>query len=592
MHDIKPDAKPRDSALIRGMTSLWRRSACEVGVGLPLISRVLAARGLHDHEAVAAFLDPSLKRLHDPSLMPDLDKAAQRLLVALRDREPIAIYGDYDVDGVTATAILWHTLKALSPDADLRTYVPHRIDEGYGLNEDAIRELAQAGAKVIISVDCGITAVQPALVARSHAVDLIITDHHNLPPDGVNLPDAYAIVHPRRPGSRYPFGELCGAGVAFKLAWRVATLSAGGERVPQHVREVLLEMLPLASMGVVADVVPLVDENRVIASWGLPRIRASSIEGLKALVRASGLDNASIDAEAVGFRLGPRLNACGRMGHAREAVELLTTARGERANEIAQMLTLKNEERRSVEKAIFDEAQALAHAACMTGDDVRAIVLSRPGWHAGVVGIVCSRLVERFHRPTILLGEQEGVCHGSGRSVDGFPLADALAGCSAHLLSHGGHDMAAGLKLRRDLLDTFVGDFTRIANAAIGPDQLHGRAGYDCEASIGELSIDVVRELRRLGPFGRENPPITLMLSGARIEGRPQTMGRENAHLSMHVRDTHGSRPMRVVGWQWGRKVAQLAPGSTLDLLIRPGISTFGGGARVECELVDIRMGF
>lgn len=587
MRDQTANPPTRDTPLIRGMTRLWRGVACEVGAGQPLITRVLAARGLRDPETAAAFLDPSLKRLHDPSLMPDLDKAAQRLLRALHDREPIAIYGDYDVDGVTATAILWHTLHALAPDADVRTYVPHRLDEGYGLNEEAIRELAAAGAKVIISVDCGVTAVGPARVARDCGVDLIITDHHNLPEGEGALPDAYAVVHPRRPGSRYPFGELCGAGVAFKLAWRAATMAAGGERVSPKVRDVLLEMLPLASMGVVADVVPLVDENRVIASWGLPRIRASTLEGLRALVRASGLDGESIDAEAVGFKLGPRLNACGRMGHAREAVELLTTARGARASEIAQMLTRKNEERRTVEKAILDEAIALAEAAGMTRDERRAIVLSRPGWHSGVVGIVCSRLVERFHRPTILLGEQDGVCHGSGRSVDGFPLAHAIARCTEHLISHGGHDMAAGLKLQRDSLDAFVEAFTSVVNEAIRPDQLHGRASFDCDATIAELSGDVVRELRRLGPFGRENPPITLRMPSVRVEGRAQTMGRENLHLSMHVRDANGSRPMRVVGWQWGRRVAEFAPGTPLDLLLRPGISTFGGSPRVECELVD-----
>lgn len=587
MRDQTANSTTRDTPLIRGMTRLWRGVACEVGAGQALITRVLTARGLRDPETAAAFLDPSLKRLHDPSLMPDLDKAAQRLLRALHDREPIAIYGDYDVDGVTATAILWHTLHALAPDADVRTYVPHRLDEGYGLNEEAIRELAAAGAKVIISVDCGVTAIGPARVARACGVDLIITDHHNLPEDEGALPDAYAVVHPRRPGSRYPFGELCGAGVAFKLAWRAATMAAGGERVSPKVREVLLEMLPLASMGVVADVVPLVDENRVIASWGLPRIRASTLEGLRALVRASGLDGESIDAEAVGFKLGPRLNACGRMGHAREAVELLTTARGARASEIAQMLTRKNEERRAVEKAILDEAIALAEAAGMTRDERRAIVLSRPGWHPGVVGIVCSRLVERFHRPTILLGEQDGVCHGSGRSVDGFPLAHAIARCTEHLISHGGHDMAAGLKLQRDSLDAFVEAFTSVANEAIRPDQLHGRASFDCDATIAELSGDVVRELRRLGPFGRENPPITLRMASVRVEGRAQTMGRENLHLSMHVRDANGSRPMRVVGWQWGRRVAEFAPGTPLDLLLRPGISKFGGSPRVECELVD-----
>ena len=360
----------------RGLLRRWKRRgagpsdpAMDVG---PLMARILRCRGLGDAAAAELFLSPLLKHLHDPSLMPDLDRAAERMLAAAKCGETIAIYGDYDVDGVTATAILYHTLRHICPAAKVVTYVPHRLEEGYGLNPEAIAELADGGATVIVSVDCGITAVEPARVARERGVDLIITDHHNPPADEAMLPPAFAVVHPRRPGSQYPYGELCGAGVAFKLAWRLATMESGGARVSESTRELLLELLGLCSLGVIADVVPLNGENRVIASFGLKRIKHSRLEGLRALVEASGLAGENVEAEDVGFKLGPRLNACGRMGHAREAVELLTTATGPRAIEIATQLSRQNDERRSTEQRILEEAIELAQAAGMTGPDRRA----------------------------------------------------------------------------------------------------------------------------------------------------------------------------------------------------------------------------
>ncbi len=361
----------------------------------PLASRVLTARGLMN-ETASAFLEPSLRSLHDPSLLPDLDRAAERILEAVASNQTIAVYGDYDVDGVSATAILVRTLRAIAPAARVLTYIPHRIDEGYGLNADAIRSLAGEGARVIVSVDCGITATGPALAAREVGVDLIITDHHNGAEREEDLPRAFAIVHPRRPGSAYPFGDLCGAGVAYKLAWRLCTMHAGSALLPADLRELLVELLSLAALGVIADVVPLRGENRVLARHGLSRIKASPFIGLRALVKASGLDGERIDTEGVGFSLAPRLNACGRLGHAREALELMLTEDAVRAAEIARALTKLNDERRGVERRIAEEALEMARACGMAGPDRRAVVLAHEDWHAGVVGIVCSRLVEKL----------------------------------------------------------------------------------------------------------------------------------------------------------------------------------------------------
>lgn len=555
----------------------------------PLVREILAGRGVVDGAAAKTFLEPSLKDLHDPSCIPDLDKAARRLLDALRAHEPIAIYGDYDVDGVTATAILFHTLQALHPGADIRTYVPHRLEEGYGLNSEAIHELALAGARVIVSVDCGITAVEPARQARADQVDLIITDHHNPPASMEGLPDAFAIVHPRRPDSTYPFGDLCGAGVAFKLAWRLATLSTGSERAAPEVRDLLIQLLALTSLGIIADVVPLVGENRVIARHGLSRIKHSPLVGLRALVEASGLAGENVNAEQVGFQLAPRLNACGRMGHARDAVELFTTADPERAAEIAAMLSKQNDARRRTEKIIFDQAVELAEQSGMTSPDRRVIVLAHEDWHPGVVGIVCSRLVERFGRPAILMQRREGMCHGSGRSIDGYSLHAGLEACKTHLASFGGHDMAAGLKLREQDLDAFVAALVENANARIAPEDLVVTLDYDCDASLRQVDGMCVTQLDRLAPFGRENPPVRLRLRGLKVALPARVFGKENKHLSVMAVDptSPGAAPLRLFGWGWAEHLNCFRIGATFDAVVVPRLNVWQGRTSVECEMID-----
>jgi len=325
------------------------------------------------------------------------------------------------------------------------------------------------------------------------------------------LPDCYAIVHPRLPGSRYPFHDLAGAGVAFKLAWRIATMHAGSDRVPAALRETLLDLLALASLGTIADIVPLVDENRVIARFGLARLRAVRNEGLLALIDASGLGGDRVSAEDVGFKLGPRLNACGRLGHAREAAELLTTARGDRAHEIATQLTSLNRERQATERRIFEHAMELAEAGGMFALERRAVVLAHEDWHPGVVGIVCSRLVERRRRPTILLHRHNGECHGSGRSVQGVSLHAALCECADLLDAFGGHDMAAGLRVRTSNLARFAERFTEVVNAVHDVEGLTPVLDLDCETSLAELTPRATRQpapgAARPRPVGRAGAP-------------------------------------------------------------------------------------
>jgi single-stranded-DNA-specific exonuclease len=549
----------------------------------PLTARILAARGLVG-EAAGAFLEPRLTDLHDPATMPGLERACERLLGALRAGERVVIYGDYDVDGVSSTAILYHTMRAIAPDAPVGWYIPHRLDEGYGLNSEALAQIAAEGARVVVSVDCGVTAIEPARAARDAGLDLIITDHHNPPADGA-LPDAFALVHPRLPGSAYPFGELAGAGVAFKVAWRLATMAAGSERVSESMREHLIDMLALASLGTVADIVPLEGENRAIARFGLARLPSCPNPGVRALIVAAGLDGEGINAEKVGFVLGPRLNACGRMGHAREAVELLTTDDPALAADIAQRLTGLNDERRTEEKRICAEAIDRAEAAGMGEPGRRAVVLADPTWHPGVIGIVCSRLVERFHRPVILMQDQGEECVGSCRSIEGFPIADALHACGAHLRSYGGHDMAAGVRLARTELDAFVDAFTSVANAAIDESMLTPETRIDCEASLADLTPAAVRQLERLAPFGRSNPRPSVVVRGLRLARDAEPLGARGAHIAMHAGD--GAGALRFVGWRWGERRALLRAGATVDLVVEPRVNEWRGRVTVEPSLID-----
>lgn len=583
----------------RGMVGRWvKRGQAESSEGLPLVARVLASRGLIGASEAREFMNPSLTMLHDPSLLPDADRAAERLLDAARAGEAIVIYGDYDVDGISATAILFHTLRHLVPGCRLTTYVPHRLEEGYGLNAEAIRGLAAEGARVIVSVDCGITATGPARAARACGVDLIVTDHHTPPTEECDLPEAFAVVHPRRHGSAYPFADLSGSAVAFKVAWRLATLACGSARVPAATRDVLLDMLAFASLGVIADVVPLRGENRVIARFGLSRLRHVANTGLRALIAASGLDGESVGEFDVGFKLGPRLNACGRLGHAKEAVELLTVASVGRAAEIAGQLSALNTERRGVEKRIAEQAADMARACGMDGPDRRAIVLAHEEWHAGVVGIACSRLVGLFHRPTILMHRdpETGECHGSGRSIDGFNLHAALEACKAHLIGFGGHDMAAGVRVRAENLGAFVGAFIAHANERLASEDLLGSIPFDTTAGLDELSVDMVRELEGLAPFGRENPSPRLLLRGLRVEGRPRVIGKTGEHASLFVKAPPGRasvqfpRSLRLVGWGWAERLSDMPVGAMIDAVVEPKVSAWNGAVNVEGEIVDVRV--
>ncbi len=558
----------------------------------PVVRRVLAARGMHDAETILRFCEPKLTHLYDPALMPNIDTAATRLVDAVRRDELIAIYGDYDVDGITATAILYHIIKTVQPKARITTYVPHRLDEGYGLNCDALRQLKSDGVDLVISVDCGVTASQSAKTARDIGLDLIITDHHNLPPNGAPLPDAVAVVHPRLPtaDTPYPFGDLCGAGVAFKLAWRFATTWCNSERVSEQLQKALLHMLPLVALGTIADVAPLVDENRVLTAYGLRFIKHTPLPGLRALIEASGLMDEKIDSEKVGFVLGPRLNACGRMGHAADAVRMLTDAPADEAIAIAHRLTELNRQRQNIEQQILDQASRMAEDRGMTASDRRMIALAHESWHPGVVGIVCSRLVERFGRPAILLQRLEDICKGSARSIEGYSIHDGIAAGARYLTTFGGHSMAAGLSLVPTYLEPFVEVITEHANRHITADQLTPALTIDCDALLGELDLATVRRLHALSPFGRGNRAPTLRVRNIVVAEPPRQIGSQGKHLSLRLREDGPAsrRWLRAVWWNAGERAADLAAGMRLDVVIEPKLNAWNGRVNVEAELRDV----
>ncbi len=576
----------------------------------PLVAHLLINRGLDDADAARRFLNPSLSQLHDPILLPGTARAAQRIVQAVRDRQPIVIYGDYDVDGVTASAILWHTLRFI--DAEVYTYVPHRIEEGYGLNCDAIASIARGEwhtaqpyysppadaiprQPLIVSVDCGITAVEPANVARELGADLIITDHHEFDP--ANLPHAYALVHPRLSGSAvgaaegeptaaYPFPDLCGAGVAFKLAWQVARAWCGSDRLPESFKTLMIDLLSLAALGTVADVVPLMDENRVITRFGLGRIKFTRFVGLNALIDAAGLRDEKIDAYHVGFVLGPRLNACGRMGHAARAVHLLTRAEPQEAAQIAEFLTHENNRRRATEREIFEEARQMVIESGFDHEDRRAIVIGKEGWHAGVIGIVASRLVERFSRPVVILSVDNGEAHGSARSVEGVCIHEALAACAEHLTTFGGHAMAAGVRLATANIEAFREALIAKVNTLLQPDDLAPVVRIDAECRLADMEAGLVQQLLDLAPFGRGNPDPTLCLRDVRIARLPMRVGNEGAHLRFAVTD--GTRVVNAIAFGQGDLAEQLAPGVRVDLAFEPKLNTWGGRSSAELNVVDV----
>jgi len=555
-----------------------------------LVAQLLYNRGISELDQAKKFLQPSLKELIEPQHFTGIDSAVERISQALQTGEKIVLYGDYDVDGITGVAILWHCLKLAGVDVDY--YVPHRIEEGYGLNPESIRQLADKGTQLIITVDCGISAHQCADLAADLGVDLIITDHHHFED---TLPQAVAVVHPDLPGEKYPNKSLCGAGVAFKLAWALARKFSGATKVKREFRDFLISATGLAALGTIADVVPLQGENRILARFGLEGLAVSEDIGIKALIGAAGLTGARLDSFDIGFKLAPRLNAAGRMGHARLAVELFTRAGAERAREIAQYLESQNRQRQKVEKDIAADAIGQVADLGMNDPQWRGIVTAGTQWHGGVIGIVASRIVDKFHRPTVVISLQDGKALGSCRSIAGFDIFRALHACRDLLLEYGGHSMAAGLSLEPEKIEAFRAAFNEYACQVLSGDDLQPTLEIDAEVSLSELNLKTVELIERLGPFGAGNPKIILVARDLRLVAPPRKIGSKGDHLQLTVAPRNDQQAhltpggvIRAVAFGKARWEKKLLDAESFDLAFQPVINHFNGNTTVEMIVKDL----
>ncbi len=550
----------------------------------PLLAQVLINRGLTDAQSASVFLRPKLTQLIDPAEMPGMEPAVQRIKQAIANKEKITVYGDYDVDGITGVAILWQLLTLLGADVDY--YIPHRIDEGYGLNAKAIRTLAKSGSKLLVTVDCGVTAFSSAELTGQLGLDLIITDHHQPDPE---FPKAVAIVHPALKKS-YPNQDSAGAMVAFKLAWAIANEFNSGRRLEPRLREFMLNATTLAAMGTIADIVDLRGENRVLTSFGLKALPECKLSGIQALIESAGLTGHRLDSFHIGFRLAPMLNAAGRMGHARLAVELLTSEKLIRSMQIAEYLKEQNKQRQQYERKIFKQACEMIIERNLHHPDRKSIVLANENWHTGVIGIVASRIVDKFYRPTIMINAgaaENSIAQGSARSIHGFCLLSAIRACSQHLVSFGGHKMAAGITIETEKIERFAAEFETYAKQNLNENDVSAKLDIDAAVPLAEFRTEMVSELQMLGPFGEGNSKPIFATKGVRLASPPRRVGSGREHLQIAITDSTAA--VRCIGFRFGKLEKKLLEHEFFNVAYKPQLNTYNGNTNVEFVLTDIQ---
>jgi single-stranded-DNA-specific exonuclease len=504
----------------------------ELGVS-KTIACLLSLRGIDTFDKAKSFFRPDIRLIHDPFLMKDMDKATERLAKAIRSGEKILVYGDYDVDGTTATSILYTFLKDFGVDVDY--YIPHRFKEGYGINIEGIEYAAERNIRLIVSVDCGITAIEETKIAKDKGIELIICDHHNV---GDAIPDAVAVLNPKRRDCEYPFDGLSGAGVAFKLVQgTLGTLGLSDK--------VAFQFLDLVAISTASDIVPLIDENRVLMREGLKRINSDPRVGVKALLDLIQLEVGTISTSSIVFSIGPRINAAGRMGDASKAVKLLISETPAEAKARAHELEAINIERRDKDNQTMEEAMSMVDREYNL-DKISSMVLHSPDWHLGVIGIVASRLVDTYCRPAIMLSTVDGVIKGSARSIKGFNIYEALQQCEDLLEQFGGHEFAAGLTIRPENLQAFKDRINEIAAEDLSRQDFEPELQIDCVLDLSDIDMRFWKLLSQFEPFGPGNLRPTFVSRGVSVVGVPTIVG--SGHLKMKV-SQNGSGVFDVIGF-------------------------------------------
>lgn len=556
-----------------------RQLALALGIQAPA-ARVLVRRGYDDPAAARRFLKPSLDHLGDPFLLAGMREAAARLAEAVKRREPVLLYGDYDVDGVCAVVVLSKAIEMAGGKSQFR--VPHRLREGYGMHPEALEEAARCGVRLVISVDTGIRAQEAVRHAARLGVDVIITDHH-LPE--ANLPPALAVLNPNRADCPYPDKNLCGAAVALKLAQALLALLGWPQERQRRLTESFLKIVALAT---VADIVPLQGENRIIVKHGLSGMRKLRNAGLRALMHVAGFrEGDTPSASQIAFRLAPRLNAAGRMADAEDVIRLFLTDSEQEAHAIAERLHSLNQERQQTEAeivaAILDECQSAPVTAGQA-----ALVFAGRGWHRGVLGIVASRLVERFHRPALVLSEEDGLLQGSGRSIRSFHLLEALEAHRDLLLRFGGHRTAAGLTLEAARLEQLRERLNRYAAERLLPADFQPLIEIDALLEFSEIRDAAVMEVLALAPFGAGNPEPRFLVRGAQVVGEPTVFRERHVRVALRAQ----GRTLFFKGWNLAGRIEQLRPGSLLDAVIsfeEDPYAASRGHPAWAAQLVDVR---
>jgi single-stranded-DNA-specific exonuclease len=555
-----------------------------------LMARVLANRLENpSEESARAFIQPSLNNLYDPWLLKSMDIAVDRLIKAIRDKEKIVVYGDYDSDGVTASALMMKIFQAL--DHPVEVYLPNRVEEGYGLSESFIRQAQRNEIKVVITVDCGVTNFTEVEALQSAGIDVIVTDHHEPGDenDRSKLPDALAVVNPKRQDSDYPFRELTGVGVAFKLAWALCEKLSGSKKVKPEYRKSLLEVLPYAAFGTITDVAPLQEENRLYVYYGLKELAKARTPGLMALLETANLVDKNLTVRDVAFKMGPRINAAGRMQNAGLALDLLVADDLVNARKKALELDKENSDRQKLCQDIYEQARKYVKSRINLEEQIAVVVVGE-GWHEGVIGIVASRLVDEFKRPSVVIAiSSDGVRgKGSARSIPGLNLYKAMSLSHNRFESFGGHEMAAGFSLVRDQIDAFRQEFNEECRRQVKEKGLEPELKIDVDVHLSQLTDDFAREIQMLAPFGHGNPCPKFLSRHVKIAGKPQLIGRNGQHFSFFAsQDRVAFRAVVFNHLEWLERIDSGV--GYWDIVYELSVNDYYEPPRLELRITDMR---